>query len=173
MKKIFTILVAVFSAHLLQANNIQVSNINVSQPNISFTISWENSWNTTNNINPLYPNNWDGAWVFIKYQNNIDNLWKHATVSSINTDHTITGGILQIESVADGMGIFIRRSNPGSGTVTASVTLKMNALTGTGNFNFKVFGTEVVNIPQSNFQLGDGNFGGANYFTTQDITAAK
>lgn len=172
MKKVFTGLFLAMTSFVF-ANNIQVSNVSVSQPNISFTISWDNSWNTMNNINPLYPNNWDGAWVFIKYQNPIDNLWKHATVSSVVSDHTISGGILQIETTTDGMGVFIRRTNPGNGNIGATtVTLKMNSLIGTGLFNFKVFGTEVVYIPQSDFQLGDGNVSGSTYFTPQTITAA-
>ena len=174
MKKLATLLIGLGMLSAVSANNIQISNIVVAQPNITFTIQWENSWNTTTNINPLYPNNWDGAWVFIKYQNNIDNLWKHATVSSLVGDHTISGGILQIETTTDGMGIFIRRTSPGSGNIGATtVTLKMNALTGAGTFNFKVFGTEVIYIPQSDFQLGDGNVSGATYFTTQTITAAS
>jgi formylglycine-generating enzyme required for sulfatase activity len=171
MKRICTFLIAMVAAAGASANNIQISNITVAQPNITFTISWDNSWNTMSNINPLYPNNWDGAWVFIKYQNNIDNLWKHATVSSTTGDHTITGGILQVDPVTDGMGVFLRRTVAGNGTVTANVTLKMNSLTGTGNFNFKVFGTEVVYVPQAAYQLGDGNTTG--FFTPTDVNAAK
>ncbi len=155
-------------------SNVQISNISVTYPNISFTIQWDNSWNTTNNINPLYPNNWDGVWVFIKYQNNIDNLWKHAKVSNSAGDHTIDGGVLEINPSADSLGVFIRRSAAGAGHVSATnVTLKMGSLVGSGDFNFRVFGTEVVYIPQSNFQLGDGNVSGTAYFTAQDITSAK
>jgi len=155
-------------------SNVQISNISVAYPNISFTIQWDNSWNTTNNINPLYPNNWDGVWIFIKYQNNIDNLWKHAKVSNLSGDHTIDGGILEINPAADSMGVFIRRTAAGAGNISATnVTLKMGPLTGSGNFNFRVFGTEVVYIPTGNFQLGDGNVSGTNYFTGQDITSTK
>ncbi|HMP94975.1 MAG TPA: hypothetical protein PKD90_18995, partial [Phnomibacter sp.] len=110
------------------ANNLQISNVSQSGSNISFTISWENSWNTTNNINPLYPNNWDAAWVFIKYQNQIDNLWKHVKLSSTVADHSVTGGgaPLVIETTTDSMGVFIRRSTAGAGNiVNASVTLRM------------------------------------------------
>lgn len=159
-----------------RANNIQVSGVTVTGGNISFTLSWENSWNTMSNINPLYPNNWDGVWIFVKYQNNIDNLWKHATLSSNGGDHSVSGagGVLQVDAVTDGMGVFIRRTNPGSGNISsAAVTLKMNALTGTGSFNFKVFGIEMVYVPQSDFQLGDGNSSGTAYFTAQTIDATK
>jgi formylglycine-generating enzyme required for sulfatase activity len=170
-------LVALFFASLSgKANNVQVSGITVTGSNITFTLSWENSWNTMGNINPLYPNNWDGVWVFVKYQNNIDNLWKHATLSSVSADHSVTGagGVLQADAVSDGMGVFIRRTNPGSGNISgATVTLKMGSLIGTGTFNFKVFGTEVVYVPQGDYQLGDGQASGTFYYTPQDITAAK
>ncbi len=174
MKRFFTVFTCMLLMYTASANNIQITNISVIGQNITFTVSWDNSWNTMGNINPLYPNNWDGAWIFVKYQNNIDNLWKHAVVSANAGDHSIAGGILQINTVSDGMGIFIRRTNPGSGNISATtVTLKMNPLVGSGAFNFKVFGTEVVYIPQSIFQLGDGNVSGAFYFTPQDIDATK
>jgi formylglycine-generating enzyme required for sulfatase activity len=177
MKKLCTILFVLAAFLSTQANNIQVSNITATGSNISFTIQWDNSWNTTNNINPLYPNNWDAAWVFIKYQNNIDNLWKHVKLSDLATDHTIGGAVLEINTVGDSMGIFIRRSASGFGNIAATaVTLKMGPLVGSGAFNFKVFATEVVYVPQGNFQFGDGRTGntitGVPFYNNQ-ITGAK
>lgn len=170
MKKLCTILfvlAAFLSAH---ANNIQVSNITVSGADISFNIQWDNSWNTAGNINPLYPNNHDGAWVFIKYQNAIDNLWKHAVLSTNAADHTIAGGVLEINTVPDGMGVFIRRSSAGFGNIAStSVTLKMNTLTGTGTFNYKVFGAEMVYVPAGAYEIGDRTGGGAIYTSKQSI----
>lgn len=171
MKQFCSLLSIVLLSVTVKANNIQINSVAVSGNTVTFNISWENSWNTMNNIDPLYPNNWDGAWVFVKYQNNIDNLWKHAKLGNTSSDHTISGGVLQIEAVSDSMGVFIRRTNPGSGNVSATVTLKMGPLVGTGTFNFKVFGTEVVYIPQSDFHWGDGA-GGYNT-SIQTIDAAK
>ncbi|HEY0040213.1 MAG TPA: hypothetical protein VGB71_06085 [Flavisolibacter sp.] len=165
-----------FVSFSVKANNVQISGIAVNGANVTFTISWENSWNTMDNINPLYPNNWDGVWVFVKYQNNNDNLWKHAALSSLSSDHSVAGAgnVLQVDAVSDGMGVFIRRTNPGSGNISgATITLKMGSLIGTGTFNFKVFGTEVVYVPQGDFQLGDGQVSGTFYYTAQDITNAK
>ena len=156
------------------ANNLQISNItnNVSTQSVSFNISWENSWNTTNNINPLYPNNWDGAWVFIKYQTQADNLWKHLKVSNSAADHTVTGGILQADAVSDSMGVFLRRSNPGSGTSSAAVTLRIASVPA-GTYNLKVFGIEMVNCPTDTFHLGDGSVSGTSYLSPLTITAAR
>ncbi len=164
------------SVFWLQANNLQISNVTQTGNNISFTLSWENSWNTTNNINPLYPNNWDAVWVFVKYQNQIDNLWKPAKLSSTAGDHSVTGGgaTLQVDPVADSMGVFIRRSSPGAGNISsAAVTLRMGPRIGTGAFNFKVFGVEMVHAPQDTLQAGDGLVNGSLYFSPITITSAR
>jgi formylglycine-generating enzyme required for sulfatase activity len=170
MKKIISSLL-IFLSLSTMGSNIQVSNISYSNQMVTFTISWDNSWNTSVNTNSLYPSNWDAAWVFIKYQSNIDNLWKHAMISTTGADHSISGSILEVNPTGDSTGVFIRRSNPGSGSVEATVTLKTGALLGASPFNIKVFATEMVYIPQGNFQLGDGNVSGASYFTASTINA--
>jgi hypothetical protein len=175
MKRYVTILFCILLFSNTYANNITITNVSASGSNITFTLSWDNSWNTTNNIDPLYPNNWDAAWIFIKYQNAIDNLWKHAKVSNLSADHTVTGagGVLQIDAVTDSMGVFIRRSSPGFGNNSnATVTLKMGNLVGSGAFNFKVFGIEMVHIPSSNYWLGDGNTASATQLLNVEITSA-
>ncbi len=177
MKKTLFFLAMLCSLNFLsRANNISVTNVSITGNTATFTLSWENSWNTTNNINPLYPNNYDGVWLFMKYQNNIDNLWKHAKLSSVSGDHSVTGGgaTLQVEAVSDSMGVFIRRSNAGAGNISnATVTLAMGPQIGTGVFNFKVFGIEMVNIPTDTFQLGDGNSSGSSYILPQTVTLTK
>jgi len=176
MKRMSTLLLLLFFLSNSYANNIRISGVTVSGSDVSFTLSWDNSWNTMSNIDPLYPNNWDAAWIFIKYQNAIDNLWKHASVSTNPSDHSVSGagGVLQVDAVPDGMGVFVRCSSTGNGNISdAVVTLKMGALTGSGAFNFKVFGVEMVYVPQAPFQLGDGQVSGVAYFTPQDIDATK
>jgi formylglycine-generating enzyme required for sulfatase activity len=171
-KNLFLFFFGLLSAFCSQANNIQITGINVAGGNVTFTLSWENSWNTMSNINPLYPNNWDGAWIFGRYQNNVDNLWKPIPFSAVSSDHSVTGasGVLQVDAVSDGMGVFVRRTNPGSGNISgATVTLKMGSLVGTGTFNFKIFGTEVVYVPQGDFAWGDGP--GGYQPTTLDVNA--
>ena len=131
------------------ANNVQITGTTVSGSDITFNITWDNSWNAS-----VAPNNWDAVWVFIKYQDCNTRLWAHAGLSTISGDHT-TSSPLQVDPVTDGRGVFIRRSAIGGGTVpVTSVTLKMTIPAGT--FNYKVFGIEMVNVPQNNFQVGDG-----------------
>jgi formylglycine-generating enzyme required for sulfatase activity len=157
MRKIFPLLLATLFSNFVFANNVQISNVSVNGNNISFTISWENSWNTTNNTDPNYPNNWDAVWIFIKYQRG-DNIWRHAPLSTLSADHSATGGILQVDAVADGVGVFIRRSNPGAGNISATtITLRLGTLQGAGTPNFRVFGIEMVHCPTGAFWIGDGN----------------
>lgn len=176
MKGITLCSVALLTSFFCRANNISITNVAQNGNQISLTLSWDNSWNTTNNINPLYPNNWDAAWIFVKYQNQIDNLWKPVKLSHLAGDHAVTGGgtALTIEATSDSMGIFVRRTNPGSGSITnAQLTLKMGSLVGNGSFNFKVFGTEMVKVMQDTLQAGDGIVSAATYFSPITITAAK
>ncbi len=143
-------------------NNIQISNISLSNKNtvekyvyLHFNISWENSWKVATG-----PQNWDAAWVFIKFR--VDGgLWKHATLSSNNNQHSIPfGGTANASS--DGKGIFLYRSDFGSGTFTLNdVQLKwMYGADGmednASNIEIKVFGIEMVYVNEGSFYVGDG-----------------
>lgn len=70
MQRYFLSLLLLLVAFSIQANNIQVSNVTLLQQDINaktarvqFNLSWENSWRTSS-----APNNWDAAWVFVKFQ---------------------------------------------------------------------------------------------------------
>ena len=161
MRKIFSLLLSSLFSTFVFANNIQISNVAVNGNNITFTLSWENSWNTTNNTLPEYPNNWDAVWIFVKYQSGVNNLWTHVVLSATSANHSVTGagGVLQVNAVTDGIGVFVRRSSPGGGNISgATVTLAMTGLPA-GPLNFKVFGIEMVHCPTGSFQIGDGNGG--------------
>jgi formylglycine-generating enzyme required for sulfatase activity len=135
------------SALLSNANNLQLTGTSVSGTNISFNISWENSWNTN-----VAPSNWDAVWVFVKYQDCATRQWYHA---SIATTGNSAASPLQVDLVSDAKGVFLRRSALGGGNISSTaVTLNLNIPAGT--YNYKVFGVEMVNIPQGDFQIGDG-----------------
>lgn len=152
----------------LFANNIQVGTVTVNGNNISFNLSWENSWNSSNNTDPAYPANRDAAWVFVKVQSNTDNLWRHQLLSALSASHAVTGDILQVDAVSDGIGVFVRRTAPGAGAVSGTVTLQMQSLPA-GQLNFRVFAIEMVYIPQGAYHLGDG--GGVPKFTPLTISS--
>ncbi len=132
------------------ANNVEITGTSVSGNDITFNISWENSWNAN-----VAPANWDAVWVFVKFQDCNTRLWAHTNLSTAAGDHSAASP-LQVDTVADGKGVFIRRSSLGGGNIAATtITLRMTGL-GAGPYNFKVFGIEMVNVPQAAFEIGDG-----------------
>lgn len=149
LTKVFVTIMGIMGIATVKANNVQITGTSVSGSNITFNISWENSWNAS-----AAPANWDAVWVFIKYQDCNTKLWAHADLSTIASEHTAASP-LQVDPVSDGKGVFIRRSAVGGGNIAStSITLKMSSVSGTSN-NYKVYGIEMVNVPQSNFQIGD------------------
>ena len=153
----------------VQANNLKITDTSVDTAagTITFNIKWDNSWKTN-----IAPANFDGVWVFVKYQDCVDRLWKHTNLSTVASDHSAGGSILKVDAVSDGKGVFVNRIAIGGGNIGAtSITLKMNvAAANYANYNFKVFGVEMVNIPQeTSYSIGDGASTSA--FTKYDITS--
>lgn len=158
VKALFSAVFSLF-AIVTQANNLQISGttVDTATGEITFNVKWDNSWRTN-----IAPANYDAVWVFVKYQDCADKLWKHANLSTTSADHS-TVSPLKVDAVTDGKGAFVYRSANGGGNIAnTSVTLKLN-VTGVdyANLNFKVFGIEMVNIPQGSFTVGDGASGGA------------
>lgn len=150
-----------------KANNVQITGTTVDLVNstITFNISWDNSWYA----NAGAPNNWDAVWVFVKNQNCTTRLWAHTGLSMLSADHS-TSSPLQVDAVTDGKGVFIHRSAAGGGSIAStSVTLKMTGISATGSYNFKVFGVEMVNVPQGAFKVGDASVTGS--LSEMDITS--
>ncbi len=144
----------------LTANNLQIGvpSVNVADSTITFTIQWDNSWLIT-----AGSNNHDAVWIFIKRQDCADNLWNHAYLSVTSSDHSITGGVLQVDAVSDSMGIFIRRTGAGLGNIAAATaTLQLQYPPDLAD-NFRVFGIEMVYVPEGDFYIGDGTRGTSNY----------
>ena len=153
-QKLATFLLA-FVAIQTSANNLKITgtSVNTGAGTVTFNVQWDNSWKTN-----LAPANFDAVWVFIKYQDCADKLWKHATLSTVSGDHS-TSSPLIVDAVTDGKGVFVHRSANGGGNIPATeVTLKLN-ISGANyaNFNYKVVGIEMVNVPQGAFWVGDGN----------------
>ena len=144
------------------ANNLQITGTAVTGSNISFNVSWENSWNAN-----LAPANWDAVWIFVKYQDCATRQWYHA---SIATSGNTAASPLQVDQVTDAKGVFLRRSALGGGNIgSTAITLALNIPAGT--YNYKVFGIEMVNIPQGDFQVGDATSTGT--YSSATITASS
>ncbi|MCP4441836.1 MAG: formylglycine-generating enzyme family protein [Aureispira sp.] len=157
MRKFFYTTILMLLNLSLWANNIQISSVALTNDStITFSISWENSWRVS-----VAPNNHDAAWIFIKKRDCASGQWSHVDLSTTGANHTAGA---PLETYLDGKdgggvakGLFLRRSADGVGNITSvSVSIRMVGLA-PGEYDFRVFGVEMVNIPQGAYNLGDGN----------------
>lgn len=153
----------------LKANNLTIGTPSIVGLNsIQFTVQWDNSWRIASG-----PSNWDAVWLFVKYQDCATNLWRHVDLSTTVSNHTVSGTQLEVITVSDAKGVYLRQNTNAVGNITSAlVTLNFSTLVNAG-FNYQVFGIEMVNIPTANFVLGDCTGGtGSRGFYCQNITAA-
>lgn len=152
-------------------NNITVTNLSLTGQNVTehfamvkFDISWENSWRTSSS-----PNNWDAAWVFVKYRIGTG-AWMHAWLD--DTGHinlngsTIATGLLDQAlpfnpTTNPGLGVFIYRDADGTGTFSATgVQLRWNygsnGVADNAEIDIQVHAIEQVYVPQGSFYAGSG-----------------
>ena len=163
MKKIiFTALFMALTA-ITFANNIQLANVSINGQNtvsqftlVNFDVSWENSWRTITN-----ENNYDGAWIFVKFRKKTSSLWQHATIAQLGFT-TPAGSVIQPS--LDGKGVWIYHVLPGAdftGNVNyAGAKLQWNygadGVLNTDSVEVRVFALEMVYIPVGAFKVGSG-----------------
>jgi len=174
-KKLFQLVILLslfmFAGYGAYANNISVSNFSLTGQNtanhyvmVKFDISWENSWRTSS-----APNNWDAAWVFVKYRIGTG-AWQHTWLN--NTGHvnptgsTISTGLLDPslpfnQTTNPGLGAFIYRDANGTGTFTKTgVQLRWNyganGVADNAIIDIRVYAIENVYVPQGSFYVGSG-----------------
>lgn len=154
-------LCSIFFYAQLSANNLNITGFSVNQAaqTVTFTLSWDNSWRDSEN--------WDAAWVFIKWrQCNVPlaTTWDHGLISTTLSDHTFPadfeptqsdGTAPGIDAATNNTGVMIRRTSTGFGTVTGTITLRVTNLPTSGDYDFRIFGIEMVFIPQGSFYAGD------------------
>lgn len=142
------------------SNNLVISDVTLTNDStLTFKVSWENSWRTNN-----APYNHDAVWLFIKKRDCASLQWSHVNLSPTSGNHSTTS---PLEIYLDGRdagssakGVFVRRSSAGAGNVSGvTVSLRMQGVTA-GQYDFKVFGIEMVQIPAGSFNLGDGSSSG-------------
>ncbi len=136
---------------------------------IQFDISWANSWR--NDPSTGVPNNYDAAWVFVKYSTDSGATWAHATLKTSGTNPTDTnigsGTVIDIIVPTDKKGAFIQRRAIGTGTLTTT-GLQLTWDYGADGVTddqasqplttlVRVMAIEMVYIPTASFDLGDGN----------------
>lgn len=165
MKKSFTLIVFILIAFCTHsyANGISIQKVSISDTNrlaktatIKFNISWNNSWRDSIN--------WDAAWIFVKYREPKDSVWKyrHLTMSAAGNDPGKGSAAMKFAFPTDYKGVFYYRQSIGSGNIKMdSVKLNWNygadGVLKIDSVELKVFATEMVYVPTGSFCIGDGN----------------
>lgn len=149
-----------------QATNIAVSNTAINNNtgtslNVQFDLSWSNSWRGGG------VSNWDAAWVFLKWKTN-GGVWQHVNLSVsghvVPAAGQVDPGLVAPEIPFDATtnpvaGVFIRRSNTGTGTFALTgVQLNWNYASAGIAYNdikaIQVFAVEMVYVNQGAFAAG-------------------
>lgn len=148
------------------ANNLTISNVTLEDRNatantlvVQFDISWDHSWRKDDGRH-------DAAWVFVKLYQNSTAPWVHGKLYTAGTNPAGTSSgsnpDLKIVVPSDKIGAFISRTATGRGTFSSQkvrlvVDYGNSGLADTDTVTAKVFGIEMVYIPEGPFYIGDGN----------------
>lgn len=140
------------------ANNITVEDVSLTGQNVpghycfvEFDLSWYNSWRTTS-----VPQNWDAAWVFVKFSV-AGGPWQHASLHS--SGHVAPSGCT-IDVPSDSVGVFIYRDSEGNGTnFWSGIQIRWDygedGVADDASLEVRVFAIEMVYVPGGDFYIGD------------------
>jgi formylglycine-generating enzyme required for sulfatase activity len=154
-------------------NNLVVSNISLTSQNksqdytmIKFDVGWSNSWRVSTG-----PSNWDAVWIFIKYRQQGQTTWHHATLNYVDGSgsgdgHTEPSGC-EISSSEDNgsgraLGVFIysgaalSQSNVNYNNISLRWNYGVDGLADSAKVEICIFGIEMVYVPQGSFYAGSG-----------------
>jgi len=165
-KVLFTALIISGIVSSAYANNLELKNLDVVSTNTSantmtfkLDLSQANSWrNLTAH---------DAAWIFVKYSTDAGRTWHHASLAGSGVGpagYSAPAGF-EIAVSADQKGFFFRRGGTSSGPVDAKgIGFVWNyGQDGLGddvaqaaNTLMRVYGLEMVSIPEGAFFAGDG-----------------
>ncbi len=154
------------SAQSLFANYMRVANVSYNQAagTVTFDIAWNNSWR----IDGLgAPNHWDAGWVFVKWREcgaPVTTGWTHGLLNTTLGSHSFSsleptlsdGSAVGIDPAPNNTGAMLRRNAtglfPAAGFTT--VTLALTNFPAAGDYDIRVFGIEMVYVPQGPYVLG-------------------
>jgi formylglycine-generating enzyme required for sulfatase activity len=143
------------------ANNLRLDQLTwLSSQRLSVEVSWDNSWRNGSGPEPEFH---DVVWVFGKWRVP-GGVWQHLNLSSDAADFS-SAVALEPKAVSDGMGVFVRRADPGMGSIAGSLLeiALAQPLPG-GPLEIELFGLEMVYVPEGPFFLGDSS--GFHHFRT-------
>jgi|GEM_PF-210410 len=158
-----------------KADPIRITNVKCAPADVTgvgvltFDVAWDHSWRATweepagrtGGAGPLGLENWDAAWVFVKFRNP-GAEWAHATLSAVAGDHTVPAGAALDVGLSDdpdgsgaggkrGLGVFLYRGSPGSGGNTWQ-GVKLRWMAGADG----VASLDKVAVSQGTIQATDG-----------------
>ncbi|MCJ8331606.1 MAG: hypothetical protein MJH11_16715 [Lentisphaeria bacterium] len=153
--------------------NTQVSAGTEKHSLVGFDLSWSGSWRAkwtepakrSATGKPLALENWDAAWVFVKYLPHAEatgNHWRHATLITDATAHAMPKGATCSVGKSDdgkrGLGVFIYRDAVGQGKNDfKGIKLRWDH-TADGvdpaKADIQIFALTMVYVPKSPFKIG-------------------
>lgn len=163
-----------------KADPIRIANVRRSdgpaagQSLIRLDLAWDHSWRAAWEVKPeqtggadtLKLESWDAAWVFAKFRKPGDEAYSHATLSTNKADYEAPAGAKLDIGLSDdgnrGVGLFVYRATAGSGAnnfkgVTLRWLHRADGVDDPRAVELKVFGIQMVYVPQCAFWAGDGS----------------
>ena len=125
---------------------------NTPTAHVTSNVAWQNAWRNERNH--------DAAWIFVKVRA-AGGPWRHASI--IRASLQPVARLLQPPSIAvspDLVGLFVSAASPMRGPVIWSLDLTVDLslirdLSADSALETRVFGVEMVQIPEGAFTLGD------------------
>ena len=146
---------------------------------VTFDLSWSYSWRakwkepaaTSVTGKDMELENWDAAWVFVKFLPDKDSMeararnhWQHATLDTDAAHHVLPAGATNSVKLSDdgtlGMGVFIYRDAVGHGANDfKNIKLRWIHPRASGKFNpakaaVRAYAIPMVYVPEGPFKLG-------------------
>lgn len=148
------------------ANGLTITNLSRDSlaQTVTFDLAWDNSWRLDATA---APNNWDAAWVFVKFQpcaGGSQAPWQHGQLSVNLADHSFgdlepvlsDGSSVGIDPAPHNTGVMLRRNAQGlfGDAPATTITLQVPNMLPNEAYNVRVVGLEMVFIPQGAYDLG-------------------
>ncbi|WP_152425019.1 SUMF1/EgtB/PvdO family nonheme iron enzyme [Nafulsella turpanensis] len=151
-RKLLLTAIAVLLLHPLWANNLRITAPAASSNTLSFAIGWDNSWNLTETAAPF---NKDAVWLFAKARRTGSGEWFHLPLKQQSFQSSCST-VLEVNVTEDGKGAFISLTEQGAFSINnCRIELQADTSLSLEEFDIRIFGIEMVYIPEGRFYLGD------------------